>query len=98
MQIYVGLSLGFHCPVKAWDAEEEATPKLFDFNTGHPAGRAVVNREEFFQQFNVSRVYDLRKTTPACPAEASAFTSIIRGTLTISLDQTKQSKQQNSSR
>ncbi|CAN0352712.1 unnamed protein product [Ascophyllum nodosum] len=38
---------------QAWDAEEEATPKLFDFNTGHPAGRAVVNREEFFQQFNV---------------------------------------------
>lgn len=32
-------------------------PKLFDFNPVHPAGRAVVNRAEFFQQFNVRIMY-----------------------------------------
>lgn len=39
---------------QARDKEEEATPRLFDFNANRSSGRAVVNRDEFFQQFNVS--------------------------------------------
>ncbi|CAM9117852.1 unnamed protein product [Scytosiphon promiscuus] len=38
---------------QARDAEEEATPRLFDFNHSRSSGRAVVSRDEFFQQFNV---------------------------------------------
>ncbi|CAM9531104.1 unnamed protein product [Ectocarpus sp. 12 AP-2014] len=38
---------------QARDAEEEATPRLFDFDGSRSSGRAVVGRDEFFQQFNV---------------------------------------------
>ncbi|CAM9416812.1 unnamed protein product [Ectocarpus sp. 6 AP-2014] len=38
---------------QARDAEEEATPSLFDFDGSRSSGRAVVGRDEFFQQFNV---------------------------------------------
>ncbi|CAM9142851.1 unnamed protein product [Pylaiella littoralis] len=38
---------------QARDAEEEATPKLFEFNASRSSGRAVVSRDDFFQQFNV---------------------------------------------
>ncbi|CAN0506181.1 unnamed protein product, partial [Ectocarpus sp. 12 AP-2014] len=38
---------------QARDAEEEATPRLFDFDGSRSSGRAVVGRDEFLQQFNV---------------------------------------------
>lgn len=42
--------------LQARDAEEEATPKLFEFNASRSSDRAVVSRDEFFQQFNVRTI------------------------------------------
>lgn len=51
------MSIGDWSTEQGWDAEEEAAPKLFNFGGPRTSGSAVVNREDFLRQFNVSNPF-----------------------------------------